>query len=210
VGGFVVLKKGWRWTQWIILILTAIIYVPSLFRKETYKKVILTRRARKVSTTGISGRARFGAMPKVSLTATCIRPLHMLATEPVVLPLSIYQFLVVANLYTLNAAVPYIFLAIYRFNSGEQGLAYISFGIGFTLGLAILICVAQHKIRKARAASAKGVRVKASAEARLQPTRMGGLVPPLGIFWCGGSLASPCSLDWPNGRNGCLSPGRWI
>jgi hypothetical protein len=147
---------------------------------------------------------------KVSLTATCIRPLHMLATEPVVLPLSIYQFLVVANLYTLNAAVPYIFLAIYRFNSGEQGLAYISFGIGFTLGLAILICVAQHKIRKARAASAKGVRVKASAEARLQPTRMGGLVPPLGIFWCGGSLASPCSLDWPNGRNGCLSPGRWI
>jgi hypothetical protein len=149
--------------------------------KEIYK-VILARRARKVLTIGISGRAQFGAILKASLTETCIRPLHMLATEPVVLAFSIYQFFVVAILYTLNAAVPYVFLATYRFNSGEQGLAYISFGIGFILDLATVICVAQHKIRKARAASAKGIRVKAPAEARLQLTRIGGLVLPLGIF----------------------------
>ena len=43
-------------------------------------------------------------------------------------------------------------------------------------------------IRKARAASAKGIRVKAPAEARLQLTRIGGLVLPLGIFWWGRSL----------------------
>jgi hypothetical protein len=154
----------------------------SLFMKETYKKAILARRARKALTTGISGKVRFGAILKASLTATCIRPLHVFATEPVVLAFSIYQFFVVAILYTLNAAVPYVFLAIYRFNSGEQGLAYISFGIGFTLGLATVICAAQHRIRKAYAASAKGIRVKAPAEARLQLTRIGGLVLPLGIF----------------------------
>ena len=108
----------------------------------------------------------------------------------------------VAILNTLNAAVSYVFLATYRFNSGEQGLAYISFGIGFTLGLATVICVAQHKVRKARAASAKGIRVKAPAETRLQLTRIGGLVLPLGIFWWGWSLQTHVSLDWPNGRNG--------
>jgi hypothetical protein len=75
--------------------------------KEIYK-VILARRARKVLTIGISGRAQFGAILKASLTETCIRPLHMLATEPVVLAFSIYQFVVVAILYTLNAAVPYV------------------------------------------------------------------------------------------------------
>ena len=155
--------------------------------KEIYK-VILARRARNVLTIGISGRAQFGAILKASLTETCIRPLHMLATEPVVLAFSIYQFFVVAILYTLNAAVPYVFLATYRFNSGEQSLAYISFGIGFIPDLATVICVAQHRIRKARAASAKGRRVKAPAEARLQLTRIGGLVLPLGIFCWGWSL----------------------
>jgi hypothetical protein len=87
--------------------------------KETYKKNILARRARKALTTGISGRASFSATLKTSLTATCIRLLHMLATELVVLASSIYQFFVVVILYALNAAVPYTFLAIYRVSSGE-------------------------------------------------------------------------------------------
>jgi hypothetical protein len=51
----------------------------------------------------------------------------MLATELVVLAFSIYQFFVVAILYTLSVALLYVFLAIYRPNSGEKGLAYISF-----------------------------------------------------------------------------------
>jgi hypothetical protein len=100
-----------------------------------------------------------------------------------VLAFSIYQFFVVAILYTLNAAVSYVFLVIYRFNSGEQGLAYISSGIGVILGLATVICVAQHKIRKTSAAVAKGIKVKPPAKAGLRLTRIGGLVLPLGIFW---------------------------
>jgi hypothetical protein len=65
----------------------------------------------------------------------------MLATELVVLAFSIYQFFVVAILYTLSVALLYVFLAIYRPNSGKKGLAYISFGIGFTLGIATVIWV---------------------------------------------------------------------
>ena len=87
------------------------------------------------------------------------------------------------HLYTLNAAVPYIFLATYRFNSGEQGLAYINFGIRVTPSLVIVISVAQHKTRKIRTTTVKGVRVKSSVEATLQLIRIGGLVLPIGILW---------------------------
>ena len=88
-----------------------------------------------------------------------------------------------SDLYTLNTAVPYIFLATYRFNSGEQGLAYINFGIRVTPSLVIVISVAQHKTRKIRTTTVKGVRVKSSVEATLQLIRIGGLVLPIGILW---------------------------
>jgi hypothetical protein len=59
----------------------------------------------------------------------------------------------------------------------------VSFGIRITLGLATVICVAQHEISKIRTAAVKGVRVKLPAEAILQLTRIGGLLLFLGIFW---------------------------
>ena len=183
-----VLKKSWRWTQWVILILTGIVFIPTLFMKETYKKVILARRAREASTASTSRRARFIATLKTSLTITCIRPLHMITVEPVVMAFSIYQFFVLALFYTLNAAIPYVFLLRYGFNSGEQGLAYIAFGIGFILGLGTVVWVAKLKIRKIRAAAAKGIRTKPPPEARLQLTRIGGVVLPVGLFWWGWSL----------------------
>lgn len=59
----------------------------------------------------------------------------------------------------------------------------VSFGIRITPGLATVIRVAQHEIRKIRTADVKGVRVKLLAEAILQLTRIGGLLLFLGIFW---------------------------
>lgn len=59
----------------------------------------------------------------------------------------------------------------------------VSFGIRITPGLATVICVAQHEIRKIRTAAVKGVRVKLLAEAILQLTRIGGLLLFLGMFW---------------------------
>ena len=180
-----VFKKNWRWTQWVILMLTAVVYIPALFMKETYKKVILAKRARNDSTKKGSS---FLATLRVTLGVTCVRPLHMLVVEPVVLAFSVYQFFIVAFFYTLNAAIPYVFLIVYRFNSGMQGLAYIGFGIGFCLGVVTVVLVARKKMRKIRAAAAKGIRVKPAPEARLQLARIGGIVLPIGIFWWGWSL----------------------
>ena len=182
------LKKSWRWTQWIILMLTAFMYILVLFMKETYKKVILRRRARHDSTATVSKAARFAATLEESLNVTCIRPLHLLVVEPVVLAFSIYQFFILAFYYTLNATIPYVFLVVYQFDLGLQGLAYLGFAIGFPLGCLTAIVVATVKTRRIRAAVAKGIRTKPPPEARLQITRIAGFVLPVGIFWWGWSL----------------------
>lgn len=156
--------------------------------KETYKKVILAGRARKRSTIGTSEGPQFMTTLKLSLTTTYIRPLHMMAVEPVVLASSIYQFFIFAIFFTLNAAIPYVFFQVYRFDSGLQGLVSIGFGIGFILGLATVVVVARLKMRKIRIAMTMGVRTKPPPEARLQLTRIAGLALPLGLFWWGWSL----------------------
>jgi len=48
IGGFVFQYLGWRWTNWIVLIISGAILVLMSFIKETYVPVILRRRAKKL------------------------------------------------------------------------------------------------------------------------------------------------------------------
>ncbi|PCD31785.1 hypothetical protein FGRA07_09784 [Fusarium graminearum] len=75
IGGFVERQLGWRWTQWIAVIVTCALYIPVLFTKETYKKVVLKRRSIRMGMGDI----------------LILRPLHMLFTEPIV-TLTLLQF----------------------------------------------------------------------------------------------------------------------
>lgn len=75
VGGFAAQYKGWRWTQWPILFILVPIYLYSLKMKETYKKIILQKRARenglplppKMGPSGLAG-------VKFLITVTLLRP----------------------------------------------------------------------------------------------------------------------------------------
>jgi MFS transporter, DHA1 family, multidrug resistance protein len=51
LGGFVVRAMGWRWTQWVAIMLAVACYIPTLFTKETYKRKILQRRAKRFGLT---------------------------------------------------------------------------------------------------------------------------------------------------------------
>ena len=85
MGGYVAMKKGWRWTQWLILFWGVLAYGISLPMRETYKKIILKRRAAKLGLSpppnplppGIS-KIRF------ILIVTLMRPMRMLVTESIV------------------------------------------------------------------------------------------------------------------------------
>src|SRR6266498_2270341 len=52
LGGFVAETKGWRWLEWVIVFFTLTAYLYAMFISETSKKIILSRRARRIGLTG--------------------------------------------------------------------------------------------------------------------------------------------------------------
>lgn len=81
VGGFAAQYMGWRWTQWCMIFVTLAVYVIGLPMKETYKPIILKRRAKKrgldIKPSGGPGTAAM----KRAVIIGLFRPLHMLLTE---------------------------------------------------------------------------------------------------------------------------------
>lgn len=87
IGGFVFEYLGWRWTNWIVLILGGAIFVLMCLIKETYAPVILRHRAAKLrkKTGNPKWWTRYdgGETLKVRLRVGLSRPLIMLVTEPI-------------------------------------------------------------------------------------------------------------------------------
>lgn len=81
VGGFVAQYKGWRWTQWCMIFVTLAVYLAALPMKETYKPVILARRAKKLGLKAKPTGGPGGAAMKRAVIVGLFRPMHMLATE---------------------------------------------------------------------------------------------------------------------------------
>ena len=91
IGGFAAQDKGWRWTQWPILMVLGASGLYSLGMKETYMKIILQKRMTALNgalppKTGPSGLTAL----KFLLTVTLVRPVYMLFAEPIVCFLSLY------------------------------------------------------------------------------------------------------------------------
>lgn len=181
------MRFGWRWTMWDILFATVPIYIFSLGMQESYKKIILKRRAKKrgipVVTQGPKGLAAI----KLLLTITLTRPVRMLLTEPIVTFLSLYVAFVFAVLFAFFAAFPIVFEGIYHFNTGESGLVFL--GVGLGVAMAVVTGVLSDKLiyqKHHRLAIAEG-RTHAAPEHRLYPAMWASVGLPIGLFWFGWS-----------------------
>jgi MFS family permease len=131
VGGFVERSLGWRWTQWIAVVITCVLYIPVLFTRETYKKVVLRRRAIRMGLGDSSSQqATVARTIRHFFTVLILRPLHMLFTEPIVTLVSLYNGFIFGLLYTFIISVPWIFRHYYNFSATGESLSYL----GITLG----------------------------------------------------------------------------
>jgi len=137
VGGFVERSFGWRWTQWVAVVITCVLYIPVLFTRETYKKVVLRRRAIRMGLGDSSSQQTTVARTiRHFFTVLILRPLHMLFTEPIVTLVSLYNGFIFGLLYTFIISVPWIFRHYYNFSATGESLSYL----GITLGT-LLACV---------------------------------------------------------------------
>jgi MFS family permease len=185
VGGFAAQGKGWRWTQWPILFIGLVSLIFSIPQSETYKKIILQHRAKKLGLAPPSHPIPTGpARLKFLLLVTLGRPLRMLVTEPIVAFFSLYTAFNFAVLFGFFAAFPYVFRGVYHFNLGETGLTFLGIGIGCLLASLSYIVTDRLTYRKwTLAAQAKGDMTPLAPEHRLYGAMIGSFMLPLGLFW---------------------------
>ncbi|KAI8931044.1 hypothetical protein NX059_012055 [Plenodomus lindquistii] len=184
VGGFVAQYKTWQWTQWSMLFVTLAIFLASLPMKETFKPIILARRAKKA---GVPLPPKPPGPPIVKdVLNRLTTPLHLLFTEPVVLFFSLYNAFTFGLMFLFFAAFPFIFQRPpYSFSISQTGLTFISIGIGVLLGgltsIAIDRTLYQRQYRKVLSEGKSSV----EPEHRLYTAMVGSFGIVAGLFWLG-------------------------
>jgi MFS family permease len=184
VGGFVTQSPGWKWSQWSLAIIAAATYVPVLFLEETYLKIILARRQRAQHIESIAVKPPASTLLLGVLYITLLRPMKMLAMEPIVTLLSAYVAFNFAVVFTFFGSIPYVYTIIYGFDRGQIGMVFLGLGLGCVLAVPTYILVDKYTYMKEwnrrRAAGNTGLTVP---EQRLWPSMIGAFGLPIGLFW---------------------------
>lgn len=200
IGGFVAEAKGWKWTMWVNLMFAGVILVPVLLTPETYKPVILKKRAKK---RGIK-LAKIQQSPleliKLFASVTLMTPLKMLFVEPIVMVFAVYVAFVFAVLFGFFEAYPVIFRGVYFMRLGPSGLTFLGIMIGFILGTAIYLSLDRYVWFKKNPDGTRGNRdsqgklIIDAPETRLITAKIGAVCLPISLFWLGWS--SKKSVHW--------------
>lgn len=174
---------GWRWTQWTLLSFIAAAYIGVFCTGETYKKVILKKRAKKAGqelpSTGPKGIAALKFLLQVTLT----RPIHMLVSEPIVMFLSIWVAFNFATVYCFFVAFPPVFAKVYGFTAEQGGLTFISIIIGSCLGALLSVGCDMFFYQKLLRRSESDGHFVMTPEMRLYSAMIGSILSPVGLFW---------------------------
>ncbi|KAK3059871.1 hypothetical protein LTS18_009875, partial [Coniosporium uncinatum] len=181
IGGFVTVTEGWRWTQWVILFGLAFVLAITLGMSETYKKVILKKRARKLGIEGPPEPDRTTAETvKFFATKTIERPMHMLFTEPIVTLFDIYVAFNFGLLNAFFAAFSWVFENVYGFGIGVTGLTYLGQAIGSIVGFFVILAVYQfYWVPHARRLKKEDGGAKMAPEERLYIAMAGAVMLPV-------------------------------
>lgn len=199
VGSAVTQHLSWRWTAWMTLFFSlALFVIPTFFLRETYKKTILQRRAKRQGVAGppgvLDGRTKLQAA-KYFATVNLTRPFHMFFTEPIITAFVLYVGFNFALLYAFFAAFEYVFAAYYGFDKLSIGLTFLGLGVGVFIGAFIIILferlyyqkLVRHEIQKAAENGTDVARLP--PEARLPVSMLGGPLITIALFLYGWSTA---------------------
>lgn len=207
-GAYLAQYQSWRWTQYIILMIGIIVVILGFFQKETYKKIILARRAKRLNLPPPPNpMAAMSAAQKAKfvVTVTIARPVTMLFTEPIVAFLAIYTSFNFGVLFCFFAAFPVVFespypkVQVYHFTQGESGLVFLGIGAGI-LCASIIFIVSDRMYYQPRAQKEISLKGKDPRSLLLPPEQrvfsaiIGSVLLPIGLFWFAWTARS--SIHW--------------
>ncbi|KAH9952005.1 MFS general substrate transporter [Amylocystis lapponica] len=211
VGGFVGETVGWRWIFWVNMIFAFCVFLFILTIPETYAPVLLRKRAIRLrEETGdpniTTEQEMFKASFSQMIIETTFRPFQMLATEPILLLMSLYISLIYGLLYAFFFSFPVVFgPGGYNWNDGLVGLTFLSVIIGLLCALTVTPRIEKNYLQRA---AAKGGH--ADPEDRLVGMMIGCWFIPVAMFifgWTsppyvmpgGGNWVGPCIAGLPFG-----------
>ncbi len=172
-------------------------YIPIIFTEESYKKIILRRRAKKLNIEG---------PPKDDLSAAqfvqhflrtqLIRPVHMLFTEPIVSLVCLYNGFLFGLIYLFVIASPWVYETYYDFGITGQSLSFLGLTIGAVIAPIPLIVldhyIYQPRLKRFQQHSAPDEQFP--PENRLFGALVGSFIQPLALF--GFAWTARPSIPW--------------
>ncbi|KAM6529275.1 hypothetical protein FALCPG4_007422 [Fusarium falciforme] len=189
-GGWIVSnpKLGWRWTEWVTLIISgAAFLVALLFLPETYFPLLLDWKAKELRrltgdecySSDHSQKASFWKQ----LRQTLPLPMTFFRTEPVIIVLGFYLILLYILLFTFLSGFDYIFKETYGLSPGLQGSCFASIAAGST---AFAFCTpGLYSWARWHTEFVQGAPLK--PEFRLWPAIVTAPLLPVSLFWLGWS-----------------------
>lgn len=176
VGGFIANSNlGWRWTEWITVIITGFLEVLGLLLiPETFGPLLARKREGK----GVepdNTKAVFGDIVKKYI----LRP-FLMTKEPIVFFVSLYLALVFAILFLYLSANPAAFGQQRHWNAEVVALPALSIVVGMMIGGTIIAWFSRSQAKR-RMAKQGGI----VPEDRLPLMIAGAVALPVGLFWFG-------------------------
>ncbi|KAI0044867.1 putative caffeine resistance protein 5 [Auriscalpium vulgare] len=197
VGGFAVHAKGWKWTIWELMWLSAFTStILFFFYPETSSSNILYRRAARARR--LAQNPAIQSQPEIDaahMTAgdvammMLVRPFTLNFQEPIVLALNMYLALIYALLYCWFESFPLVFGGVYGFAPQHIGIAYL----GVLVGSLVVIppYFAYLYYYQEPQYTEKG---ELKPEERMPSAIVGAFFIPLCMFWFGWSARA--SVHW--------------
>ncbi|CDK30005.1 unnamed protein product [Kuraishia capsulata CBS 1993] len=191
IGGYVAERKGWKWTLWVNLMFAGVLLPFVLVVPETYKQIIMRKRAKKRSIKIQKPPYTFGQFMMILLFITLLKPMQMLVVEPIVMVFSVYIAFVFAVLFGFFEAYPVIFRGTYRMELGNSGLSFLGIGLGLVLGSITFVALDRYVFFKRWPDGYVGMRDKdgknlpPTPESRLLACKIGAVAMPISLFWLG-------------------------
>ncbi|KAF3806023.1 Citrinin biosynthesis cluster MFS transporter mrr1 [Colletotrichum gloeosporioides] len=134
IGGFVFQYLGWRWTNWVVLIIAGFAICLMFTLKETYAPTILQRKAARIRKETDDPRWWCRYDEKVSklhlIKLNLSRPFVLSFTEPILWFFNIWISLIYGILYLCFVAYPIVFSQHRGWGPGTSGLAFLGIGVG--------------------------------------------------------------------------------
>ncbi|KAI9158142.1 Major facilitator superfamily multidrug transporter mdrA [Paramyrothecium foliicola] len=183
VGGFLELKKDWRWCFYVLLWLGGGTAILMLTIPETFGPRILVTRAKRIRKAGIPGYEHVKA-PVEAQNRTLLDLYKVALTRPWIILfdtisflVAIYMSVVYCLLYMLFSIYPIVFQERRGWNSGVGELPLIGTVFGAVLGGVLVVFDTRRQRKKSESGK------KLEPEDRLPMTMVGGVGFAVTMFW---------------------------